>query len=157
MAKIIVDFNLEFDTLQFDYNHGPEAQRKVPTRLLRQFLKDSNEDDFGIQIASLDPENGWFEFGILFEHSGLKKGGTFKYDIDKNNCTAHVVAKGLWHSATLRSGVKQVYVNRGDNVDSRLSGFVFKKGRYSGFEGLPLQFSDENFKNLPSITNWQLK
>lgn len=157
VTRIIVDFDLEFDTLPFEYNHGPDAQGKVSSDLLERLLRDSKEDDFGITISSLDPEDGWFEVGILFEQSGLKKGGIFKYDIDTRKCTAHVTVKGLWQSTALRSGVKQMYAARGDDVDFRLSGFVFKKGPYSGFEGMPSQFSNEEFKKLPSITKWQMK
>ena len=157
MTRIIVDFDLEFDTLPFEYDRGPEAQGKVPQDLLKKLLSDSKKEDFGITISSLDPEDGYFESGILFEQSGLKKGGTFKYDIDEMKCTAHVSIKGLWQSTALRSGLKQKYAKRGDDVDFRLSRFVFKTGRYSGFEGMPSQFSDEEFKNLPSIAKWQMK
>lgn len=157
MSRIIVDFDLEFDTLPFEYNHGPNAQGKVSPDLLRKLLNDSKSDDFGISIASLDPEEGWFEAGILFEQSGLTKGSTFKYDINQTKCTAHVTVKGLWQSTTLASGVKQMYAKRGQDVDFRLSGFVFKKSRYSGFEGMPSQFLNEEFKKLPPITKWQIK
>jgi len=157
MSRIMVDFDLDFDTLPFQYDHGPKAQGTVSPGILKKFLIDSKNDDFGITIASLDPEDGWFEADILFEQSGIQKGATFKYNIDENKCIAHVTVRGLWQSTTLRSGVKQKYEKRDYDVDFRLSGFVFKTGRYSGFEGLPSQFSNEEFKKLPKITKWQMK
>lgn len=157
MARLIVDLDLEFDTLPFEYNHGPDEQGTVPSALLEKMLADATENDFGINICNLDPEDGWFQLEFLVERAGLKKGSICTYQIDYKKCTAHVVVKGIWQSTPLRKGVKELLEKQGKDVDFRLKSFVFKKGPWSGFEGIAAQFIREEYKACLPITKWQIK
>jgi hypothetical protein len=156
MARLIVDLDLEFSTPQFYYNHSVDYRGKVSSDILSNMLQDSSVADFGIEIASLGPEYDSFELSFPFEHSGIKKGGVFTYDIDQQACTAHVSIKATWHSAPLRKGVKEHYDKKGDNVDFRVASFIFKGGARRGFEGNLVQSIDD-FKNLPAVLNWHIK
>lgn len=156
MTKLIIEVNHEFSAGPFKSIVNNEEIPLKKAQML-SMLEGAKPTDFAISIALLDPEEGWPSVGFEFSPAGLKKGGIIEYLINDDLMQAKIKLHGTLSSSPLRSGVGQKIEAEGANAIFVISAFLFKGGKWKGFEGPIIGQKKDDFKNWFRIENWSLK
>jgi hypothetical protein len=156
MSKLIIEVNHEFSAGPFMSMVKNEELPLKKAQML-SMLEGAKPSDFAISIALLDPEEGWPSVGFEFSTAGLKKGGIFEYFINDDLMQATLKLQGTLSSSPLRSGVEQKIQSEGVNAIFVLSDFLFKGGKWKGFEAPIISHKKDDFKNWFRIKKWCIK
>lgn len=142
--------------MDYEFNAGPFITQNKPNEL-KKFLKSATEDDFGLCVTFLHPEDGTPSINFDLSHASLKKGGVFKWTLDEVTERVVVVVRGELATGPLRSGVAPTIASKYAGAKLRLDSFIFKGGEWSGFRAPLLGQTEENCHSWYVVDDWRVK